>query len=445
MLAAEALVAGHPGAENDASARPLDLVLEPGTWLGVAGGNGSGKTALLLTLAGLAPPRQGRVVVDGLDLADPAQAARARGLIGVVFQEPETQFVTDRVERELAFPLENLGWSRPDIERRVDELLALFGLEALAAAPPDRLSGGEMQRVALAAAAGPRPRYYLLDEPASYLDPASRTELLDWTRARVELEGAGVVWTECEGSACEGADRVLELPGSPSPVFEPAPSAVRTAASGTLWQGKGLRLVRQRPGGRERTLWGGLDLSIAAGERVALVGANGSGKTALLETLAGWLAPTAGTLERPPLAQVGYMLQFPEFQLFAPTALEDVRFGMAQRDRFQRGPAFDARAGEFLARVGLPPARFAERAPESLSLGERRRLALAGILATEPLALLLDEPTAGLDSAGSETLLRIMLEASERGTAVVVATHDPRVAARAGARTIALPNPEETF
>jgi energy-coupling factor transport system ATP-binding protein len=444
MLAAEALVAGHPGAEGDARARPLDLVLEPGTWLGVAGANGSGKTALLLTLAGLAPPRAGRVTVDGLDLSDPAQAARARGLVGVVFQEPETQFVTDRVERELAFPLENLGWSRRDIERRVDELLALFGLAALAQAPPDRLSGGEMQRVALAAAAAPRPRYYLLDEPASYLDPASRAELLAWTRERVAREGAGVLWTECDPSACEGADRVLELPGAPAPAFEPGAPAPGLRPGGVLWRGEGLRLRRTRPGGPGRTLWGGLDLTIAAGERVALLGENGSGKTALLETLAGWLAPTAGTLELPPRDQVGHVLQFPEFQLFAPTAREDVRFGIAQRARALAAPALDARAEACLARVGLNPEHFASRAPESLSLGERRRLALAGILATEPLALLLDEPTAGLDGAGAETLLRILFEASGRGTAVVVATHDPRVAHRAGGRTITLPTPEET-
>jgi energy-coupling factor transporter ATP-binding protein EcfA2 len=107
LLVAEGLVAAHPGGE--AAVAPLDLALAPGEWLGIAGGNGSGKTALLLTLAGLAPARAGSVTIDG----HRADSVEARARVGVVFQEPETQFVTDRVARELAFPLENLGCPAP--------------------------------------------------------------------------------------------------------------------------------------------------------------------------------------------------------------------------------------------------------------------------------------------------------------------------------------------
>ncbi len=441
MLRAEQLVAGHPGAEG-APAPPIDLELAPGTWLGLVGGNGSGKTALLLTLAGLAPARAGRVTIDGLDLADPVEAAQARSLVGVVFQEPETQFITDRVARELAFPLENLGWARAAIEERVRELLSRFDLAALAEAPPDRLSGGEMQRVALAAAAAPRPRYYLLDEPASYLDPEGRAQLLAWTRARVEEDGAAVLWTECDAKACAFADRVVLLPGLSPPAVTPVSVPAPVHASGEpLWRGRDLRLTRRRDDGRLRTLWGGLEFDVHAGERVVLVGRNGSGKTALLECLSGWIEPTSGSLIRPPQAQVGYVLQFPEFQLFAPTALEDVRFGIERRGKGTAGE-FATRARTYLLRAGLDPDLHAARAPESLSLGERRRLALAGVLATEPLALLLDEPTAGLDGSGAADLLRILVEASARGTGIVVATHDPGLPERLGARTLVLPPPE---
>jgi energy-coupling factor transporter ATP-binding protein EcfA2 len=204
-----------------------------------------------------------------------------------------------------------------------------------------------------------------------------------------------------------------------------------------LWEGRGLELVRPRDGQPGRPLWGGLDLSIRAGERIALVGPNGSGKTALLDTLAGWLEPTAGRLTRPPREQVGAIAQFPEYQLFAPTVLADVRFGIARRKRVPAG-AVDARARAALGQAGLDPAKFAERAPESLSLGERRRVALAGVLVTEPVALLLDEPTAGLDGPGTEAMLAGLASASARGAALVVATHDPRVADRLGARTVSL-------
>jgi len=133
--------------------------------------------------------------------------------------------------------------------------------------------------------------------------------------------------------------------------------------------------------------------------------------------------------------------QFPEYQLFAATVLEDVRFGIARRTGEKDARAVDAAAAMALARAGLDPARFAGRAPEALSLGERRRVALAGVLATQPLAILLDEPTAGLDAAGTDALLAVLAEASARGTALVVATHDPRVAARLGARQVRLGSP----
>jgi energy-coupling factor transporter ATP-binding protein EcfA2 len=291
-----------------------------------------------------------------------------------------------------------------------------------------------MQRVALAAAAAPRPRYYLMDEPASYLDPESRARLLAWTRERVD-RGAAVLWTECEPAACEGADRVVALGGA-----EAAPSRAEAPAAGSpgkpLWTGNGLALTR-RPGQR---LWGGLDLEIREGERIALVGPNGSGKTALLDTLAGWIEPTEGTLVRPPRERVAALAQFPEYQLFAPTVLEDVRFGAARR-KHARGDRADAAARSALTLAGLAPGDYEGRDPATLSLGNRRRVALAGVLATEPVALLLDEPTAGLDATGTDALIRALGQASGRGAALVVATHDPRVAARLGAGIVRLGTP----
>jgi energy-coupling factor transporter ATP-binding protein EcfA2 len=215
MLEARGLVVGHPGAEPGMppAAGPVDLTLAPGEWVGLVGGNGSGKTALFLTLAGLAPPLKGAVTIDGLDPWAKGEGLRARERVGVVFQEPETQFVTDRVARELAFPLENLGWARSAIESRVRELLVTFDLVALAEAPPERLSGGEMQRVALAAAAAPRPRYLLLDEPASYLDRAGRDALVAWTRQRCLEDGCAVLWSECDPALTTEAGRVVTLPG----------------------------------------------------------------------------------------------------------------------------------------------------------------------------------------------------------------------------------------
>jgi energy-coupling factor transporter ATP-binding protein EcfA2 len=233
---------------------------------------------------------------------------------------------------------------------------------------------------------------------------------------------------------------VVVLPGAGGARIG-APPLPPASSGDVLWRGQGLALTRKRSGSPARTLWDGLDLQIRAGERIALVGPNGSGKTALLDTLAGWLEPTAGSLVRPPRTSVGAIAQFPEYQLFAPTVLEDVRFGIARRARGKGAREVDAAASLALEQAGLDPGRFGARAHEALSLGERRRVALAGVLATQPLALLLDEPTAGLDAAGTDALLVVLAEASARGTALVVATHDPRVADRLGARTVRLGTP----
>jgi energy-coupling factor transport system ATP-binding protein len=213
-----------------------------------------------------------------------------------------------------------------------------------------------------------------------------------------------------------------------------------------LWRGRGLVLERRDPRGAVE-LFGGLDFEIRAGEFRVVVGPNGSGKSTLLELLAGLLVPTGGRIERsaalggaatPP----GFLAQFPEYQLFAPTVREELEFG----PRHRRGPR--PAAGERRARVhaallqaGFDPVRVLEQSPEALSLGERRRLALAAVLVSEPVVLLLDEPMAGLDDAARAGLREILAAAHARGSTVVVATHDPAAPAEWGARALALPLP----
>jgi energy-coupling factor transport system ATP-binding protein len=446
VLAARSLVCAHPGATGEApAAGPLDFTVGAGEWLAILGGNGSGKTALLLTLAGLVPPRAGEVTLP---------RSEGRPAVGVVFQEPETQFVTDSVAREIAFPLENLGRPRGEIEDRVAELLASFGLASLASASPGRLSGGEMQRVALASALAPRPSCLLLDEPAAYLDAGARTALAAAvTRLRSEA-GVAVVWTACGREECPEAERVLELPPrggnagagtSLAPAESAEWSAPRPPAGETLWRATGLELVRGDARG-SRTLWAGLSFEIRSGETWVVLGPNGSGKTSLLDALAGWLRPSGGELVTGPAlepgAMLGYVSQFPEYQLFAPTALEDVAFGLRRRGR-ATGRAVESAARAAIERAGLDPARVAGRAPESLSLGERRRLALAGVLATQPSILLLDEPTVGLDRP-ARLALRSAIEARARaGDTVVVASHDSAWTTLPGARRLDLKAPPE--
>ncbi len=482
MLEGTGLTVGYPAAvgEPEYPIGPLELRLSPGEWVGLVGGNGSGKTALLLTLAGLLPPRSGQVQVEDLDLFAANTRAHASALVGVVFQEPESQFVCHSVARELAFPLENLGWPRDRIAARVRALIETFELSALTDAPPSHLSGGEMLRVALAAAMAPEPRYVLLDEPASHLDPVTRQSLVAWTR-RLAAEGStGVLWTACAEDECAGADRIQRLmegegfaegfaegsgeasaensaaTGTPGPGNRLAPDPGSGSSPALLWCARGIALTRRDARGEVR-LWGGLDFEIRAGDWVFVTGANGAGKTALLEALIGWSPPTEGVLRGPGAGpsrgpRIGFLPQFPEQQLFAPTVLADVEFGLRHGGPPDRPDVRAAkpreclpeRAHAALASVGLDPARVRDRSPEALSLGERRRVALAGVLATEPDALLLDEPWAGLDPRAVSDLSSNLGRLHGRGVAVVVASHDPPCVAPPGARILPLPDPQRS-
>jgi energy-coupling factor transporter ATP-binding protein EcfA2 len=186
------------------------------------------------------------------------------------------------------------------------------------------------------------------------------------------------------------------------------------------------------------------DASLAIGprERVALVGPTGAGKTTLLEVAAGLTRPTSGSARleggdpgRGLRAAVGLVYQFPESQFFEETVRDDVAFG-PRRARLPEDEV-EARVERALERAGLPAREFATRAPSTLSEGEKRRAAIAGILALERPFLLLDEPTAGLDPAARE---RVMGLITDRGAAetVVVVTHDLDLADRVAERTIVM-------
>ena len=182
----------------------------------LAGGSGSGKSTLLRAAAGLVPHFHGgtfagTVETGGLDTREHGPA-RIAAVAGTLFQDPETQVVMGTVRSELAFPLENLGWAAPAVARGVEEAALALGLGGLLDRPTHELSGGELQRVALAASLAGRPRLLLLDEPTSQLDPVAGDELLGVLRRLNEEWGTAIVLAEHRLERClPAADRVLEL------------------------------------------------------------------------------------------------------------------------------------------------------------------------------------------------------------------------------------------
>jgi energy-coupling factor transport system ATP-binding protein len=167
-----------PGATRP-SLDGVNLSIASGETVALAGPSGSGKTSLLRLLNALLLPTTGSVTVDGMDTRDDESLWEIRRRVGLVFQNPDDQIVSTTVERELAFGMENLGLDRDEMRSRVETLLPMLGLEPLRDRPPHRLSGGEKQRVAVAAVLAMRPRHLLLDEPTSLLDARGRADL--WT------------------------------------------------------------------------------------------------------------------------------------------------------------------------------------------------------------------------------------------------------------------------
>jgi len=166
------------GEEKNRVLNGIDLTIREGECIGLMGPNGSGKTTLSRCLNGLLVPTEGEVLVDDLNTNEADKIAEIRRRVGMVFQNPENQIVSTTVEREIAFGLENLGMDYERMHETVDKMLVQFNLQKYRNHPPHLLSGGEMQRLALASVMAMLPKYLVFDEPTSLLDLASRKSLL---------------------------------------------------------------------------------------------------------------------------------------------------------------------------------------------------------------------------------------------------------------------------
>jgi energy-coupling factor transport system ATP-binding protein len=426
----------YPNADEP-SLRDVNLEIRAGLTL-VAGGSGGGKSTLLRVLNGLVPQFHGGRISGSAVVAelDPFRTPipRMARRVGLVFQDVETQSVYGTVEREIAFGLENAATPRPQMRDRVDEVMAELAIGHLRGRRLATLSGGERQRVQLAAVLVTGPALVALDEPTSQLDPAGTAAVLEACR-RLAVNGRAVVVAEHRlepllavadqlllvEDGRVGATSAEALTGPGAPVVRP-----RRAASDMAWE---LREVTAGPAGSAGpAVLEGVSLAGGVGEVVALVGANGSGKTTLLRTLAGLVPPLAGTVRRP-TGRTAYLPQNPGALLHLPTVRAEVELTLRRSGSTEPTAAM-------LAAFGL--IALADQYPRDLSSGQRQRAALAATLAGSPALVLLDEPTRGMDVAARRSLVTAVRRLTEKGSAVVVATHDTDLAAELADRTIAL-------
>jgi len=473
----------YAGAESLAL-EEVSLTIEPGEFIVLAGGSGSGKTSLLRAGCGLIPHFHGGEISGSARVGDRSTTENGPGdladVVGYVAQDPETQIVSTTVAAELDLPLRFRGDHPAQRARAVEEVALALGIPHLLSRTVTTLSGGELQRVALAVALVTRPPLILLDEPTSQLDPVSGDELI-WLLRRLNEEwGVAVVLAEHRLERClAAADRVIAMDsgrigfdGSPRDFLgwaieakpelatpsalmfsgagiEPLPVGVRDArhilrksvdrsasihpsigrvnepTSGKVVLAARRLWVELDPGEGSVDVLRGIDLEVRAGEKVALMGRNGAGKSTMLRTAAGLVEPVSGSVATP--EGIALLTQNPGDFLV--------------RDRV--GDELSGPAGEAaLEAVGLDVS--AERDPRDLSGGERQRLALAIALAGRmegdgvPGIICLDEPTRGMDRGLKSHLTELADRLADQGAAVLISTHDVEFAVSFADRVVLL-------
>jgi energy-coupling factor transporter ATP-binding protein EcfA2 len=499
--------------------RGVNLEIGGGEFVAVLGRVGAGKSTLCMALNGLVPHAtggvfRGDVTVLGQNTKTHPIADLARS-VSLVFQDPEMQLTQMRVEDELAFGPENLGVPTGEIEERVTWALEAVGLTGYRDRSPLHLSGGEKQRVAIAAMLAMRPQALVLDEPTANLDPAGKAAIFNLlARLARERQITIVLATQELERVARYVQRVvvlhdgvIALDDTPAAVFAQAPllrewglgapqlaelasllmqqtgrpyrflhmgeayAQLRgelKAANSDLSQESGVRGQGSGVSGRERLQLAfeqvsfnypdgtaalrDVSLAVAAGEFVALLGANGSGKTTLAKHLNGLLKPTGGSVRvngrdtRPmrvaELArQVGYVFQNPDHQIFAATVEEEIAFGLRLQGLSQ---------AEVAERVNWALAAFAltlyrDLPPALLGWGQRRQVAMAAILATRPRALVLDEPTGGLDARSRDALMAAVTTFNRSGGTVILITHNMRLVAEYASRAVVMAGGQVVF
>jgi energy-coupling factor transport system ATP-binding protein len=461
----------------------LQFDIAAGSFTLLIGPSGSGKSTMLRVFNGLVPHFSGgrfggSAVVAGRDIrtSGPRQMSEH---VGFVFQDPEPQMIAGRVDDEICFGLEQRGIPRHIMRQRLEDVLDALGIAHLRERSPQTLSGGEQQRVAIAAAMSLQPDLLILDEPTSQLDPAGADAVIEAvTRMHDDLGITTVIAEHRLDRLLHRVDRVRGIDGQGRVVVDDIPAIAARSISdeampavtrlGKLlgWSKLPLTVkqaridprlvdVKARLAGnapatpavvRGRTLvrvqdvsvnlqrqrvLAGIDLEFGEGEAVAIMGRNGSGKSTLLRSILGFQKPSLGTIRRDEAIATAYLPQQPGSIFFHETVADEITWTLQRRDSA-------ISVEQVLAEFDL--SGMASVHPRDLSGGERERAAMAAVLAGNPPIIVLDEPTRGMDASRKRDLVRTLGAHRELGALVIVATHDVELVASLATRVIVLGN-----
>jgi energy-coupling factor transporter ATP-binding protein EcfA2 len=456
MIHIEGLSFRFRGSEHYAL-RDLCLAIEPGEFLVVTGPSGCGKSTLALAIGGYLfrqfdGQAEGRVIVAGLDVRQEPIYDVAE-VVGLVQQNPEAQFCTLTVGDEVAFGLENRCLPGAEIRERMAWALSIVAAEHLAGRALATLSGGEKQKVAIAAMMAAKPQVLIFDEPTSNLDPAATAEVFGVIEHIREKASITVIVIEHKvGYLRQFGPRLVEMQDGHiihDGIMQGLSDTQRVASlpsnspTSPIPAGSLVRVENLHAGYNGHPILRELSLEVRPGEFVSVMGDNGSGKTTFLHCLLGLRQPSQGRVEvlghdtrRTPVSelarQVGFVFQNPDHQLFADSVWEEATF--APRNFGALDESTEARAGELLARCGLGDRR--DDHPYRLSYGQKRRLNLVSVLLYKPRLILLDEVLIGQDPANAVFLLELLGEHVAAGSAVIMVNHSPEITRRYASRLL---------
>lgn len=425
----------------------------------ISGPSGCGKSSVLNLLNGLIPHMfegklEGKVLLYGEDITEMLPRYRC-DRIGLVMQNPESQFCTFTVEEELAFGMENMGYSEDEIRRRIEEVLSFIGLPGYEEMELDQLSGGQKQKIAIASILVMKPKILLLDEPTANLDPESRAQVFQLIVRISREENMTVIIVEHNISEILGeVDWVIGLDGSGRKVIdcqreeagglfrrEMSERDAKVPEAGRVFRNKEIVLdishldfaypVPGRKNGRGRQILRDFHMQVHKQDFLAIVGENGVGKSTLMKLIFKVCKPDSGTirlfgkeLESYPTKKlyhlIGLVFQNPENQFITNTVWDEMMFSL-KRTRESREEK-ERRIKGMLEQFHLEEEK--EKSPFVLSQGQKRRLSVASMLLTNQEILFLDEPTYGQDFENRQELMKDMQELVEKGITIVMITHD---------------------
>lgn len=436
----------------------ISLDIRPGECVVVTGQAGAGKTTMCLAAAGILQHEytggvlEGSITIGGQDVKKYRDMSELGSRIGVVFDDSDAQLIFTTVEEEILSGLEHLNLSEEEIEQRLAGVMEQTRITQLKDRAPHTLSGGQKQRVVFAVTLALGTDVLILDEPTSELD-GNATELILDILAGLKKQGKAILLVEHKiNRVARIADRIILLEDG-NIVLSGTPDVVKSdprfrhengspRPEGTDAHNNGQKKSPDSDGSPAIVVRGlvhrygeipaldGINLSFTPGKCVAIIGDNGSGKTTLIKHFNGLLRPTEGSVmvngrdtvkvTVTELARdVGLVFQNPDTMLFADTVKDEIAFGLTNMGvgETDRERIIDT----VLSQVHLSHAR--GQYPRALSRGERQRLAVACVIAMQPLIIILDEPTTGLDLKESREVMDILKQFQSEGHAIIIVTH----------------------